>query len=546
MLWNTKSLVKKKFLVRQLILSFFCGLALTGCFNKKKRESVSEIKLILSDEPPKLDPRKATDHTSGAILRMCHNGLMYMNEKGASEPGLAEKHNISEDGKTYTFTIRSDAKWSNGDPLTAYDFEYAWKKVLDPAFIEGDYHEQLFCIKNAKAFHEKKVTSDKIGINVKGNHVLEVELEQPTQYFLDLVSFYTFYPVHHSIGKKNDRWAEDAGEDYVCSGPFRLAKWKHQDEIVLEKNSHYWRADDVNLKKIHLSIVKDANTCLSMFEKGEIDLMGSSPYGELPSEAMESVSRNFTMQSMDVTTTYWCAVNVGHPLLGNKDIRKALALAINRRSIAENVVPGMFVATTHFLPSQLRVHQGPLFDDGNVSLARAHFAKGLKELGASIEQFNQLKLLFDIKSANTKVMQAIQQQWRDVLGIEVTLEAQERKVYLHRMHNRDFDLARGQWNADYFDASNFLECFRYSQMGNNNHTGWENRSYVDLLDQVRLEQNREKRQKLMERAERIIVDELPVIPIFHQTNNLLINPRLKNVKQTVLGPLEMRTAYLAN
>ncbi len=539
-------MIGKALSVRQLILSIFCGLLFTGCFDTKKRGNLTEIKLIISDEPPKLDPRKATDHTSGAILQMCHEGLMYMNEKGASEPGLAEKHNISEDGKTYTFTIRPDAKWSNGDPLTARDFEYAWTKVLDPDFIGGDYHEQLFCIKNAKAFHDRKVSSEELGLSVKSSRVLEVELEQPTQYFLDLVSFYTFYPVHRHIAQKNERWAEDAGQDYVCSGPFRLAKWKHQNEIVLEKNSHYWRADDVKIKKINFLIVKDANTCLSMFEKGEIDLVGSSPYGELPPEAMESVGRNHAMQSVDVTSTFWCAVNTQHPLLGNKNIRKALALAINRRSIAENVVPGMFVATTHVLPAQLRVHQGPLFEDGNVSSARAHFARGLEELGATPEQFNQLKLLFDIKSSHQKIMQAVQQQWRDVLGIEVVLEAQERKVFLHRTHSRDFDLARGQWGADYFDAANFLEIFRYSQLGNNNHTGWENGRYVELLERARLEQNREKRQKIMEQAECVIVDELPVIPIFHQTNSLLVNQRLKNVKQTVLGPLEMRTAYLVN
>lgn len=535
---------RKKTLLSHCLPLLICSFALLGCFGAKKGSNQTEINLILSDEPPKLDPRKATDHTSGAILRMCHNGLMYMNEKGASEPGLAEKHTVSENGKIYTFTLRPEAKWSNGDPLTAYDFEYAWKKVLDPTFIGGDYHEQLFCIKNAKAYHDKKVSSDKVGINVKNDQVLEVELEQPTPYFLDLVSFYTFYPVNRLIGQKNDRWAEDAGEDYVCSGPFRLAKWKHQDELVLEKNEHYWKADKVQMRKVRFSIVKDANTCLSMFEKGEIDLMGTSPFGELPPEAMETARRNYAMRNMDVTTTYWCALNLEHPLLANKNIRKGLALAINRQSIAENVVPGMFAATTHFLPKQLRIHQGAMFDDGNVAKAREHFARGLAELGATPEQFKQITLLTDIKSSHLKVMQAVQQQWRDVLGIEVNLDQQERKIFLRNVHNRDYDIARGQWNADYFDAANFLECFRYGTKGNNNHTGWENKDYIELLDRASLELNREKRQKLLEQAEAIIVDELPVIPIFHQTNNLLINPRLKNVKQTVLGPLEMRSAYL--
>lgn len=515
---------------------------LCGCGGRKSTESRTHIQLAISDEPPKLDPRKATDHTSGAILHMCHDSLMSMSAKGAPECGLAEKHTVSEDGLTYTFYIRPNAKWSNGDALTAYDFEYAWKSVIDPNFMEGDYAYELYCIKNARLIKERKLPVDKLGVHVTQAHILVVELEKPTPYFLDLVSFHTFCPVHHMIGKKNQRWAEDAGEDHACSGPYRLAQWKHKDKLVLEKNQNYWNADNVKIDRVNISIMSDPNTCLSLFQSGGIDLMGSSPFGELPPEAMESVKRSGALKSTSATVSSWCALNVDHPLLRNKHIRKALALAINRRAIAENVVPGLYVETTHILPAVLRRNKAPFFDDGNIALAREHFEKGLAESGIARENFSELFLLTDNKSSHQKIMQSIQQQWRDALGIEVQLQQMDRKVFLHKVHSRDFSIARVQWGADYFDPANFLELFRSKSFGNN-PTGWENPEYVELLERASVELNREQRQLLLERAEALIVEEMPIIPIFEQINNLLINPKLKGVSQTVLGPLELREAH---
>lgn len=520
-------------------------IATSGCFKKKVGENRANLRLAISDEPPRLDPRKATDHTSGAILRMCHEPLMRMNEKGAPECGLAEKYTVSEDGLTYTFYIRPNAKWSNGDALTAYDFEYAWKKILDPKFFDADYAYQFYCIKNAFNAKEKNLPIDEVGIRVKSDRIFVVELERPTPYFLDLVSFYSFCPVHHMISSKNQRWAEDAGEDYVCSGPFRLVNWKHQTSLNLEKNEHYWNADCVRLQNIDISVIKDANTCLNLYESGEIDLIGTSPFGELPTEAMETFERDKTLKRIGVTTGFWCILNIDHPLLQNKHIRKALALAINRQAIAKNVVPGMFIATTHMLPASLRRNQTPLFEDGNISLAREHFAKGLEETGGKREDFNKLILITDIKSSHLKVMQAIQQQWRDAFGIEVKLQQFERNVYLHNLKVKAFNLARGQWNADFFDAGNFVECFKYKNYGNN-HTGWEHPQYIEYLEQASSETNREKRQYLMEQAEALIIDEMPIIPVFEQIGNLLTNPKLKCVRQTVLGPLDLREAYFEN
>ena len=537
--WNLSNSVRSGGLLTCAFIAL-CGLG--GCSSKKPSENRTHIRLTISEEPPKLDTRKATDHTSGAILRMCHDALMSMGPKGAPEYGLAEKYTTSEDGLTYTFYIRPNAKWSNGDALTAYDFEHAWKSVLSPEFKEGEYAYQLYCIKNARKIREQNLPVENLGVHVKQALVLVVELERPTPYFLDLVSFHTLCPVHHMIDKKNPKWANDGGEDHVSSGPYRLVQWKHKDQLILEKNPHYWNADNIKVDKVNISIVPDSNTCLSLYQSGDIDLMGSSPFGDLPPESIPTIKKTKALKCANVTVSFWCALNVEHPLLQNKNIRKGLAMAINRKAIAENVVPGLYAATTHVLPAALRRNQNVYFEDGNVSLAREHFERGLAESGISREHFNDMVLLTDNKSNYQKIMQAIQQQWRDALGIELQLQQVERGVFLHKTHTSDFFIARGQWGADYFDPTNFLDLFKSKTFGNN-ATGWEHPKYTELLERASLETNREKRQKLLEQAEEFLVEEMPIIPVFEQISNLLINPKLKGVRQTLLGPLELRDAY---
>lgn len=519
-------------------------LGCSGCYSKNPIEKRTHIQLAISDDPPKLDSRKATDQTSGAILQLCQDTLMRMGADGAPECSLAEKFTISEDGLTYRFHIRPNAKWSNGDSITAFDFEYAWKSVLDPDFVNGDYAYELYCIKNARLVKDRQVPMGKLGVRVEQDLILIVELEKPTPYFLNLISFHTFCPVHHTIGKRNQRWADAAGDDYVCSGPYRLAQWNRNDKLVLEKNPHFWNADSIKIDMVNISIIKDSNTCLDLFQSGDIDLMGSSPFGELPPEAVKSLQCTDAFKSSNATISFWFVLNVEHPLLRNKNIRKALSLAINRQAIAKNVVPGLYEETTHILPAALRRNQADLFEDGNLELARAHFESGLSESGLTRQELNELCLLTDIKSSNKKILQAIQQQWRNAFGIEVKLEQLDKKVFLNKFHSRDFSIARSQWCADYFDPANFLEIFKSKDNGNN-ATGWENTRYVEFLEKASVELNRDQRQKLLEKAEALIVEEAPVIPMFEQINNLLINAKLKGVRQTVLGDLELRDAYFA-
>lgn len=194
-----------------------------------------ELSVNIKTEPPSLHPGTSTDTTSSAVLDQVFEGLTRVNQDSEVEEGMAESWDISDDELTYTFHIREDATWSNGDPVTASDFEYAWKWVLDPENADTDYAYQLYPIKGAEDAKENDGSLDDVGITVEDDHTLVVELEQPTEYFLELTAFYTYYPVNEDVVSENKDWASDAGDDYVTNGPFKLVSWEHKDNIVIEK-----------------------------------------------------------------------------------------------------------------------------------------------------------------------------------------------------------------------------------------------------------------------------------------------------------------------
>src|SRR5699024_8118796 len=216
-----------------------------------------ELNLNIKSEPPSLHPGTSSDTTSSAVLDQVFEGLTRINLDGEPEEAMAESIDVSEDGLTYTFKIREDANWSNGDPVTAEDFEYAWKWVLDPESADTDYAYQLYYIKGAE-----------------DAKTLVVELEQPTDYFLELTAFHTYYPLNKEVAEGNDKWALDVSEDYVTNGPFTLDAWEHKNRIILGKNEDYWDADTVKLETITMHMIDDESTALSMYENDELDWVG--------------------------------------------------------------------------------------------------------------------------------------------------------------------------------------------------------------------------------------------------------------------------------
>ena len=529
---------------RTLIYTIILAAFGFGCQSPSKKNQFEQpsqvIRISIGDEPQSLDPRKARDLNCVTILRMLFEGLTRVNTQEKAELALADSVEISIDLKTYTFHLRSSV-WSNGDPLTASDFVYAWKKTLSPNF-PSDTAFQLYVIKNAKAAKEGKVSIDAIGISAIDEHTLKVELENPTPYFLELAAFPTFFPVNRVLDEKNPSWAQNSST-FVGNGPFQLTEWKHNDRMAVKKNVSYWDAGKVKLDSLVMHMVK-GDTELKMFQKKELDWAGS-PLTTLPVDSLESLKATDLLKSKELLGTYFIRTNVERPPFNHPSMRKAFALAINRQAIIDHVTQGNQIPATGLVPISLGLQKEPYFKDGNVEEAKRLFNEGMAALNLSRDHFPEVSLLYAASGRNHLIAQAVQQQWFETFGIRVKLESMEGKVYFDRISKQDYHMATGSWIADFEDPINFLEVFKFKTSGSNN-TLWENAQYAALLTRSSQVVYPEERRELLAASEKILVDEMPLIPIFYYTMLYVYQPMVKDVVLSSMGVMDFKWASLAD
>lgn len=498
------------------------------------------LNLNITSEPPSLNPGTSTDTTSSAVLDQVFEGLMRVNLDGEPEEAMAESYEVSEDGKTYTFKIREDAKWTNGDPVTAEDFEYAWKWVLDPENADADYAYQLYVIKGAQDAKENGASLDDVGIKVVDEKTLEVELEQPTEYFLELTAFVTYYPVNKNVVSENPEWALDVSDAYVSNGPFKLVEWAHNDKIVLEKNENYWDADSVKLEQITMHMIGDESTALQMYESGELDWIGS-PVDSIPLAAMQSLKDAGDLIIADQAALYYYTVNNDDEIVGNANIRKALAHAINRQAIIDNITQGeQKPAMALVPPSMFPENEQGYFPDGDVEKAKEYLQAGLDELG--LDELPTLSLSFNTSEAHAAIAQAVQDMWKQNLGIEIELNNEEWNVYLNSLGEGNYQIGRIGWASDFNDAINFLEIFE--TVGGNNYTNWENEDYKKLIADSRAELDPAKRLEILKQAEEIFMEELPIIPVYFYTNVYSKKDYVEGVVVQPVGSFNLKWGYI--
>ncbi|SFB33169.1 oligopeptide transport system substrate-binding protein [Lentibacillus halodurans] len=498
------------------------------------------LNVNIATEPPSLHPQKSTDTTSAAVLDQIFEGLTRVNQDGEAENAMASDIQLSDDKKTYTFTIREDATWSNGDPVTAKDFEYAWKWVLNPESTDTDFAYYLYPIKNAEAAKAGEVPLDEIGVTVKDDKTLVVELEQPTPYFLQSTAHFTFYPVNHHVAKANPEWASDAGEKYVTNGPFLLDSWQHKSEIVLKKNTNYWDAETVKLETIHMLMIEDLNTELQMYEKGELDWAGS-PTGNIPQSAIPSLKQSGRLNISPLAGTYYIEFNTNQEPYNNVNIRKALALSINRQAIVENVSKGGEQPAMALVPTAIwEDNEEGYFQDNHVEKAKELLEKGLEEEG--LDELPTLTFSYNTNESHAAIAQALQDMWRENLGLDVELHNQEWNVYLDSMSEGNYEMGRMGWLGTINDPSNFLNIFETA--GGNNYTDWESEAYANLLEQARTETDEEARQEILGQAEQILMDEMPIAPIYFYTNVWMNKDYVKNINVSTLGGIQYKWGYI--
>ncbi len=540
----------KKFLLLTVLAVFSLVLAACGFGGEKSDNSSSsdgtkdsgskskEINLAIASEPPSLHPQLATDTTSSAILINVFEGLTVSDADGKPTPGMAEKWDISPDKKTYTFHLR-DAKWSNGDPVVAGDFEYAWKWVLNPENL-SEYASIFYPIKGAQAYNEKGGSIDAVGIKAEDDKTLVVTLENPTPYFLELTGFKTYLPVNQKVTEANKEWYTDAGENFVTNGPFKLSDWKHSESIVLAKNADYWDASNVDLDTVNIDMVEKEATVATKYKGGELDYIGA-PFQTVDLNVIDEFKKDKTLRIKDTASIYWYKFNTKDKIMSNANIRKALTLAIDRQKLIDNVTKGEQKPATGMVPIAV-----PKFEedrgymkDNDVDGAKAALEAGMKELGIKDPKDIKVNISFNTSEAHAAIAQFIQEEWKTKLGITSQLDNSEWQVYLEKVNTGDYQVARMGWVADYLDAYTFLEMFDTAKNGNND-TGWENAEYKGFLDKAIAEVDEAKRIDYLKQAEAVIMKELPVAPIYYYTNLSVVKDGIENLNPNPTGDIHLK------
>ena len=470
-------------------------------------------------EPEYLDPGLITGQPDGRIVRLLFEGLTNIDPTTLhAKPGVAERWEISPDGRTYTFYLRP-AAWSDGRPITARDFVYSWTRVLDPK-TASRYASHLYHLVNGQEFNEGKITDpSQLGVRALAEYTLEVRLRQPVPYFLFLTSFYTLFPVpEHVVEKHGNQWTDPS--HIVGNGPFLLAEHRSHDRFVLVRNPQFWNAEKVRLERIIAYSVDDNYTSANLYKAGMVDWLPSNYF---PPEYVPYMKGRFRdLRTLPFLGIYYYSINVTRPPLDNPLVRRALSMAIDRRAITDELLRGSQMPGAHFVPLGFPDYQSPPAPDYNPQEAARLLAQAGYPNGAG---FPRLEILFNTLESHRKIAEAIQQMWAKTLHIQVALRNEEWAAYLKSMNNLEYDIARRGWIADYPDPSTFTDLME-STNGNNN-TGWKNTAYDRLLSLAREETDPLERRKLLQRSEAVLLEDMPVLPIYTYASNNLIKPYVR-------------------
>lgn len=510
-----------------LFLFFALLLGLVGCQREISKDTKSTLKVGCEMDYQTLDPRQARDLLTYTFIQLLYEGLTRLNAQGQPTLALAERIDISPDQKTYLFTL-SESQWSDGTPLTAKDFEETWKSVLDPHFPAPNAY-QFYVIKGAKAAKDGKISLNEIGVKALDDKTLQVELESPTPFFLHLTSTPFFSPASPQLRQN------PSSTVLAFNGPFQMHPSKQQNEYMVTKNSHYWNAPSIHLDGIHF-IIADIATALKLYQKGELDWVGS-PLSTLPIDALPSLRGSKEFHIQPAAGTFWLRFNTENFPFNHVNVRQAFTLALNRQDLVEHVLQGNQQPALGLLPPTM-TSRPTLYQDHHEEKAKALFQ-------GSFENFStvpSITLCYSSNERNHKIAQVVQQQWKKVFGIDVHLQSCEGKVFAEKLKQHDYQISIGSWFADIRDPLSFLEVFRFKNNGTN-HTQWENPLFAYLLERSFLEKG-EARQRTLEAAERVLIEEMPVAPLFFSSYLYMKKPYVQGIYLSDLGIMEFKNGFL--
>lgn len=503
----------------------------TAIFTPKTVDAAKTISLNAGMEPTGLNTLTSTYSNEFSLFKHMYENLVTLDDDDNTVPGAAESWDYDEDTLTYTFHLRKDGVWTNGDPVTAKDFEFAWSQALNPD-VASDYAYFLYFIKNAEKYFNGEVTWDEVGVKVVDDYTLEVTLEQPTPYALFLFSFGTLAPI-------NQRFYEAVGADlysteaqYFCTnGPFALTEWSHNDKIVMQKNDAWHGAADVEVEEIDWKIITDPNAALSSFLAGDLDMVGLGT-GELIKQA---TAAGATIQSYTDGTSFYIYFNNNDQYLSNVNLRRALFNAIDEQKEIDTVWQNDNEPMTSFTAPGVSATDGTSFagkvgelyaPSRDQEKAKEYLATALSELGCTVDELSA-HLSIDCGDSATSIAEAsfYQEQWRQVLGIEVTVNSMITKQGSQNRKTGNYVMSITGWGPDYNDPNTFLDLWVTD--GGNNQTGFSNERYDELIDLAAKETDLEKRESYFIECEQIIADQLPIGPAFWRASSYACSDKIK-------------------
>lgn len=477
-----------------------------------RRDPPADVTIVNFSEPQSLDPAIITAQPDMRIVSGMFEGLTRPDPKtGAAAPGLAESWDISPDGRVYTFHLRTNLVWSTGEPIRASDVVYSWIRTLDPA-TASDYAGQLFYVKNAEAFNAGKITdSSQVGVTALDPFTVRVELNHPTVFFLDVCAMPLASVVpRQAIEKARGAWIKT--KPLPVSGPYELGFWRLNDKVRLVKNPLYWDAANTQSKIIDLLPIGSATGALNLYERGQVDIVWDKEL--VPTELLDLLLKRPDFHTFNYLGTYFMRFNITRKPFDDVRVRKALALAIDKKRLVERITRGGEQPASHLVPNGAAHYVSPDGLGYDPELAR----KLLAEAGfPGGKNFPRMEYMFNAPAGGGKIHEKIaielQQMWRDTLGIDIELRQLEMQVYLTELDQMHYDVARSSWIGDYNDANTFLNMFVTND--GNNRTGWSNARYDALIQQANETTDVSAREKLFQQAETILVrDELPIVPLF--------------------------------
>lgn len=531
---RTASIALYRVLAGNVLLRASCCILLlvvAGCMRYEPR---ADIVIVNGKEPESLDPAIITGQAEMRITSSLFEGLTRQDPKtGGPIPGLAERWEISPDGRTYTFHLRTNLTWSTGEPITADDVVYSWIRALDPA-TASDYAGQLYYLVNGEDFNSGKIKDPKlVGVHALDRYTIRADLNSPTAFFLDLCAFSTLSIVpRQTIEKYGDRWL--MARPLPTSGAYQLEAWRLNDKVRVRKNPRYWDAANTRTEVVDFLPIVSATTALNLYETGGADIVWDKD--QVPAELVDVLLKRPDFYSYPILATYFIRFNITKKPFNDVRVRQALGLAIDKERITKKITrAGEPTASSLVPPGTARYHpvKGLGYDPDKARklLAEAGYPGG--------KGFPRFEFMFDGSAGggakiHGRVAVELQEMWHDELGIDMDLRQVEWKVYLANQSKMAFDACRASWIGDYNDADTFLNMFMSNN--GNNRTGWKNAHYDELIRAADRENDIAKREKYFQEAETMLVrDENPIIPLYYYVGfNYYDSRKIKGIYRNIL------------